>query len=219
MSVHLQREIEKLKKQVFSLCAVVEDQVQMAVRAVLERDQAIAEGVQHRDSDIDHHEVVIEEECLKILALHQPVAIDLRLIIASLKMNNDLERIGDEAVTIARQASALAAEPAEEIPFDLAGMWSKVQAMLRDSLDALVNMDTKLAADVCARDDEVDQIKRDFRLQAEQMIRANPERAGALLRLLAVSRSLERIADLATNIAEDVIYMIQGKIVRHGKAK
>jgi phosphate transport system protein len=217
MSVHLQREIEKLKKQVFSLCAVVEDQVQMAVRAVLQRDRVIAEGVEHRDADIDHQEVTIEEECLKILALHQPVAIDLRLIIASLKMNNDLERIGDEAVTIARQAAALAAEPAEEIPFDLAGMWSKTQAMLRDSLDALVNMDTRLAADVCARDDEVDQIKRDFRLQAEKLIRAEPQRVGTLQRLLAVSRSLERIADLATNIAEDAIYMIQGKIIRHRK--
>jgi len=218
MTVHLQREIETLKKQVFSLCAVVEDQVQMAVRAVIERDKAVAEAVCNRDSDIDDQEVVIEEECLKILALHQPVAIDLRLIIASLKMNNDLERIGDEAVTIAKQATALTTQAPTKIPFDLDGMWWKVQAMLRDSLDALVNMDTRLAADVCRRDDEVDQIKREFRLQAEQMIRVNPQCVTPMLKLLAVSRSLERIADLATNIAEDVIYMIHGKIVRHGKA-
>jgi len=216
MSVHLQREIEHIKKQVFSLCAVVEDQVQMAVRAVLEGDRAIAEGVWHRDSDVDDQEVVIEEECLKILALHQPVAIDLRLIVASLKMNNDLERIGDEAVTIARQAASLSAEKdAVEIPFDLPGMWSKTQAMLRDSLDALVNMDVNLAADVCKRDDEVDQIKRDFRFHAEELMRKDPERVRVLLKLMAVSRALERIADLATNIAEDVIYMVRGKIVRH----
>lgn len=217
MSVHLQREIELLKKQVFSLCAVVEDQVQMAVRAVLQGDLTVAEGVRQRDADVDHQEVVIEEECLKILALHQPVAIDLRLIIASLKMNNDLERIGDEAVTIARQAAPLSAEPEADVPFDLSGMWSKAQAMLRDSLDALADMDPELASDVCRRDDEVDDMKREFAVLAEKMIREDPRRVGALHRMLAVSRSLERIADLATNIAEDVIYMIHGRIVRHNK--
>ena len=164
---------------------------------------------------MDQREIEVEEECLKMLALYQPAAIDLRLIIAALKINNDLERIGDLAVNIAHKAMAVATEPPMEIPFDIAGMWQKTQAMLRDSLDALVNMDARLAEAVCARDDEVDRMKHDIRLEVEESIRHNPARLGPLLRLLAVTRNLERIADCATNIAEDVMYMVEGKIVRH----
>ncbi len=216
MSVHLQTEIERLKKSLLSLCAIVEEQVQLAVRSILDRDAALAGDVERRDRDIDQREVEVEEECLKILALHQPVAADLRFIVAALKINNDLERIGDLAVNLARKTMALCEQPAMEIPFDLAGMWQKVQVMLRDSLDAMVNQDSALANDVCARDDEVDAMKREIRLEVEEMIRCDPEQANGLLRLLAATRNLERIADHATNIAEDVIYMIEGDIVRHG---
>jgi phosphate transport system protein len=216
MSAHLQREIERLKKHVLSLCALVEDQVQLALRAVLDRDEAMAKEVEQRDLDIDQREIEVEEECMKTLALHQPVAVDLRLIIATMKINNDLERIGDMAVNIARKARALASEPAVEVPFDLGAMWAKTQAMLRDSIDALVNMDAVQATDVCRRDDEVDRMKYEIRIEVENMIRHQPERVRALLRLLAVSRNLERIADLATNIAEDVVYLVEGRIVRHG---
>ena len=217
MSVHLQREIERVKKSILALCAIVEDQVQAAVRALLERDVELAHSVEQRDRDIDQREVEVEEECLKILALHQPVAIDLRFIVAAMKINNDLERIGDLAVNIARKAVSFAAEPPMAIALDIAGMWEKTHAMLRDSLDALVNLDAALAADVCRRDDEVDQIKHEIRAGAEEQIRREPERVRALMRLLAVSRNLERIADCATNIAEDVIYMSQGRIIRHNK--
>jgi phosphate transport system protein len=217
MSVHLQREIERLKKNLLSLCAIVEDQVQMAVRALLDRDVEAALAVEKRDADIDHREVEVEEECLKTLALHQPVAVDLRFIIAALKINNDLERIGDLAVNIARKAASFAGEPPMDIPFDIAGMWEKTQAMLRDSLDAMVNTDAVLAARVCARDDEVDAIKRQIRVAVEERMQRQPHEVRALLRLLAVSRNLERIADCATNIAEDVIYMAEGRIIRHGK--
>ena len=217
MSVHLQREIERLKKNLLSLCAIVEDQVQMAVRALLDRDVEAALAVEERDADIDHREVEVEEECLKTLALHQPVAVDLRFIIAALKINNDLERIGDLAVNIARKAASFAGEPPMDIPFDIAGMWEKTQAMLRDSLDAMVNTDATLAAKVCARDDEVDEIKRQIRVAVEERMQHQPQEVRALLRLLAVSRNLERIADCATNIAEDVIYMAEGRIIRHGK--
>ena len=217
MSVHLQREIERVKKSILALCAIVEDQVQAAVRALLERDVELAHSVEQRDRDIDQREVEVEEECLKILALHQPVAIDLRFIVAAMKINNDLERIGDLAVNIARKAVSFAAEPPMAIALDIAGMWEKTHAMLRDSLDALVNLDGALAADVCRRDDEVDQIKHEIRAGAEEQIRREPERVRALMRLLAVSRNLERIADCATNIAEDVIYMSQGRIIRHNK--
>jgi phosphate transport system protein len=215
MSIHLQREIERLKKHLLSLCAIVEEQVATAIRALVERDEPLAREVERRDAEIDQREIEVEEDCLKMLALYQPVAIDLRLIVAALKINNDLERIGDLAVNIAHKAAAFAAEPPLEIPFDIAGMWAKTQAMLRDSLDALVNMDARLAQSVCARDDEVDRMKHEIRVALEEMIRHEPAQASPLLRLLAVSRNLERIADCATNIAEDVIYMVEGKIVRH----
>ena len=217
MSVHLQREIDKLKKSLLSLCALVEDQVQSAVQAVLNRDEAMAREIVDRDMKIDHLEVEVEEECLKTLALHQPVATDLRLIIAALKINNDLERIGDLAVNIARKAIGLAGEPPVELTFDLSEMWTKTHAMLRDSLDSLVNMDGALAQNVCARDDEIDAMKHAFRVEIEDRIRHDPENVKQYLRYMAISRNLERIADQATNIAEDVIYLAQGKIIRHAE--
>lgn len=215
MSVHLQREVENLKKRLLSLCALVEEQVRRSVRAFLDRDAEASRQIEARDADIDQREIEVEEECLKILALHQPVAIDLRLIIAVLKINNDLERIGDLAVNIARKAAAFASDPPMDIPFDLEGMWEKAQAMLRDSVDALVNKDAALAYRVCARDDEVDAMKHEVRVESEEAMARGPEQVRSYLRLLAVSRSLERIADCATNIAEDVIYMVEGKIIRH----
>jgi phosphate transport system protein len=216
MSVHLQREIDRLKKSLLSLCALVEDQVQTAVHALLERDAQTARSVEQQDAEIDSREVDVEEDCLKILALHQPVAADLRFIVSALKINNDLERIGDLAVNIARKVKTLAAEPAVELPFDLAGMSEKTQLMLHDSLEALVNLDSRLADSVCAQDDEVDRMKHTIRHWAEDAIRTNVDRAPALLALLSATRNLERIADHATNIAEDVVYMVEGKIIRHG---
>jgi phosphate transport system protein len=217
MSVHLQRDIDRLKKDLLSLCALVESQVEKAVRAFLERDEELARRVVNGDAEIDGREIEIEEECLKTLALHQPVAIDLRMTVAILKMNSDLERIGDLAVNIARKAIAVAAEPPLETPFDIAGMGIKSQSMLRDSIDALVEMNVELARHVCLRDDEVDDLKHSIRAGVEEMIRRQPEHTQTLLRLLAVSRNLERIADGATNIAEDVIYLSEGAIARHGR--
>lgn len=217
MAAHLQREIDRLKKQVLSLCAMVEGQVEKALRAVLDRDEALALEVEQGDIEIDHREIEVEEECLKTLALHQPVAIDLRLIIATLKINNDLERIGDMAVNIARKARGLAHDPPPEVACDLGTMWVKTQAMLRDSIDALVNMDEAMAVAVCGRDDDVDRMKSVIRKEIEAAMRRQPDRVSPLLRILAVSRNLERIADLATNIAEDVIYLVEGRIIRHGK--
>jgi phosphate transport system protein len=214
MSIHLQREIEKLKKHLLSLCAVVEDQVQMAVEAFLERDESSALHVQRRDAEVDQREVEVEEDCLKMLALYQPVANDLRLIVAVLKINNDLEQIGDLAVNIARKAAATAETPLD-VSFDISGMWEKVQAMLRDSLDALVSMNVELAEAVYVRDDEVDGMKREMRAKIEATSRRQPELLGRLLKFLAVARNLERIADYSVNIAEDVIYMVNGTIVRH----
>jgi phosphate transport system protein len=216
MSVHLQREFNNLKKQVLSLSALVEDQVETAVRALMDRDEELARQVEARDAEIDHREVEVEEECLKTLALYQPVANDLRFVVAALKINNDLERIGDLAVNVARKVLHVAQEEPFEIPFDLPGMWQKTQGMLRDSIDALVNLDGPLANKVCARDSEVDAMKRDNRRKAEAVLRQDPRRTPVILNLMAVSRNLERIADHATNIAEDVIYLVEGRIIRHG---
>jgi phosphate transport system protein len=219
MSVHLQREIDRLKKRLLSICALVEEQVETAVHSLTTRDATLAKEVERRDLEIDQREVEVEEECLKVLALYQPVAIDLRLIVAALKINNDLERIGDLAVNIARKAITVAGLPTIEMPFDLRGMWEKTQTMLHDSIDALVNMDPQLASQVCSRDDEVDVLKREIRLKAQQLISQNPSRVEFYLNLMAVARNLERISDLATNISEDVIYMAEGQIVRHGLGK
>ena len=216
MSVHLQRAIDDLKKRILALSAIVEHRVHQAVKAVEGRDTDLAEEVINGDVQIDHAEVEVEEECLKILALYQPVAADLRFLVAVLKINNDLERIGDLAVNIARKAVAFSAQTDMDIPFDLAGMSERTKAMLRDSLDSLVNLDAELARSVCARDQEVNRRKRNIRRQVEEVIQSQPEQAKALLKLRAVSRNLERVADLSTNIAEDVIYMVEGKIVRHG---
>ncbi len=217
MSKHLEREIERLKKHILSLGAVVEESVQRAVRAISERDGTLAQRVIEEDVSTDQMEVEVEEECLKILALHQPVAIDLRFIVAVLKINNDLERIGDLAVNIAERAAFLASRNHDGLVtlFDFEEMAAKTQAMLKLSLDALVNVDADLARDVCAADDEVDAMNRQMYHQVEDAIRAHPEQMDALIHMLSISRHLERIADHATNIAEDVIYMIEGVIVRH----
>ena len=215
MSVHLQRAMEDLRKQVLSLCALVEEQVEGAVRALLERDAELAGAIEKRDADVDRCEVAIEEECLKMLALYQPVAIDLRFVVSVLKMNNDLERIGDLAVNIAHKAASLAKQPSLPVPLDLPEMWAKTRSMVRDAIEALVNRDVALAHSVCSRDDEVDQIKHQNRTKVEEMIAAQPARTSTLLTVLAVSRNLERIADHASNVAEDVLYMVQGRIVRH----
>ena len=171
-----------------------------------------------RDAEIDQFEVDVEEEGLKILALHQPVAIDLRFIIAVIKINNDLERIGDLAVNIAERTLLLASQPPVAIAFDFNGLSAKAQTMLKKSLDALVNLDAGLARQVCAMDDDVDAINRNMYEQVRDAIRRHPEHTDAMIAHLTVSRCLERIADHATNIAEDVIYMTRGDIVRHQRA-
>jgi phosphate transport system protein len=215
MSVHMQRDLDKLKRGVLSLCALVEEQVRLAVQALVERDESLAHTVEQRDREIDRREVEIEEDCLKILALYQPVAMDLRYVVAIMKIDSDLERIGDLAVNIAHKASAFSGEPFVEIGVDLPYMAGQVQGMLADSLDAMVNFDARMADEICARDSEIDGLKRENRLRVEELIRRSPERVHAYLLLMAAARNLERIADHATNIARDVIYMIRGDVVRH----
>ncbi len=215
MTIHLHKALDRLKQDILSLGAVVEEDVRKAVQALDKRDPALAEEVIERDIDVDQAEVNLEEECLKTLALHQPVAIDLRFIVSVLKINNDLERIGDLAVNIAERALYIAEHDETEVPLDFDEMARLAQQMVKDSLDALVNMDADLARQVCAADDDVDAINRDMYMEVQQNIRRNPEHLESLIHLLSASRHLERIADHATNIAEDVVYMVGGEIIRH----
>lgn len=215
MSVHMQLEINKIKRMVLGLSALVEDRLRHSVKALQTRDPELARMVIRGDQEIDDAEVEVEEECLKTLALHQPVASDLRYIVAVLKITNDLERIGDLAANVARKALAFVGKTEFRFPFDLAEISRESQAMVRDSLDSLVNLDTDLARAVCARDPDVNQLKRSIRLRAEEGISADPGNVRLLLKLIAAGRNLERVADLATNIAEDVVYMVDGQIIRH----
>ncbi|MFZ2145955.1 MAG: phosphate signaling complex protein PhoU [Sedimentisphaerales bacterium] len=215
MTIHMKREIEKLKKMLLALCEVVEKAFLQAVQSIKTRDAKLARKVLEADTYIDHMEVDVEEECLKMLALYQPVAIDLRFIITVLKINNDLERIGDLAVNIAERSEYLAGQQEIDVPFDLEKMAEKTQSMLRSSLQALVSMNCDLARKVCAADDEVDNMNRQMFFILQDRIRTHPEQTEPLIHLLSASRHLERVADHATNIAEDVIYMIEGQIARH----
>lgn len=216
-SKHFEKEIDKLKGMILALGTDVEASVKRAVRALIRRDSTLALRVIDADYEIDQMEVDIEEECLKILALHQPVANDLRLIVSILKINNDLERIGDLAVNIAERAVYLSTHNKIEFPFDLQDMAEKAQEMLNGGLDAMVNQDTELAQKVCKSDDEVDAMNREAYSLVEERIRQNPEQLKSMIQFLSASRYLERVADHATNIAEDVIYLVNGDIIRHSK--
>lgn len=220
MSVHLHKAIESLKKRILALSALVEDRVINAIKAVEAQDAQLAQQVIDGDTEIDAAEVEVEEECLKILALHQPVATDLRFIVAVLKINNDLERIGDLAVNMASRARKLAEiKTPPKVRVDFQGGQNRVREMLRKSLESLVNLDEKMATWVCTADEEIDNVNRSVFKQVSDGIKQHPEDADRLIMLLSVSRNLERIGDHTTNIAEDVLYMVRGEIVRHTRVE
>jgi len=216
MTKHFRKELENIKKRILTLGSMVEDLVHTSVQAVDRVDADLADRIIKRDREINETEVDIEEECLKVLALHQPVAVDLRFIIAVIKINNELERIGDQAVNIAQRVQVIAKRPKPPFWFDYSEMGEKAQKMLRMSLDALVNLDVDLAFKVVTMDDEVDRIQRDAYDRIKSAMKENTDKIGYMINLLLISRHLERLADHATNIAEEVIYMIEGEIIRHG---
>lgn len=217
MTKHFDRELEKLKKKILSLGALVEERVYLAIKAIESSDSELAEKIIRSDYEIDETEVEVEEECLKILALYQPVAIDLRFIVTVIKINNDLERIGDQAVNIAQRIQSIAKHPNISFHFDYTEMAEIAAAMLKQSLDALVNLDIDTAFRVLTLDDAVDDIQSNAYSQIKRAMRERPEEMTYLINLYLISRHLERVADHATNIAEEVIYLIEGEIVRHGK--
>lgn len=210
-----QREIENLKKLILSLGAIVEEQIQRAMLSLERRDTALADEVITRDREVDSLEILIEEECLKILALYQPVAKELRFVVAVLKMNNDLERMGDLASNIAKRARYLSRKEKIELLSDFIEVSGKVQSMVKKSLDSLVNTDVVLAKEVLAADDEVDRLTKQMLKRTMNAIERDPERTKEFFSIRSISKNLERIADSATNIAEDVVYLCSGEIIRH----
>jgi phosphate transport system protein len=215
MTSLLHKELADLEKQLLTLTAMVEENVQLSFKALTNRDADLAQKLISADDLVNQMEVELEEECLKVLALHQPVANDLRRVIAILKINNNLERIADLAVNISERALAITKSPRIDCPLKLDKMALKVISMLEQSLDSLVNADLNLAQLVLELDEEVDTLHGENYTLFKNFVRSNPELIDTVLNYLTVSRHLERVADLATNIAEDVIYLNEGTIVRH----
>lgn len=216
MTAHLLIALENLQKQLLMLATRVEEQLQRSVNAFCDRNVTLAQEVIEGDREIDQLEVDVEEECLKILALYQPLAMDLRFVVTALKMINDLERIGDLAGNLAQRVTDISKTAALKDPFDVRRMAEMSKEMLRQSIDAFIQSDSKLANHVLALDEEVDRMHRsNFEIIRTAIVKDN-ENSATIISYLSVSRYFERIADLATNIAEDVIYMVEGSIVRHG---
>ena len=215
MTKHIERQIDQLKEKILRVGTLVEEAFSKAITALINRDIALAQRVMASDEEIDRMEVEVEEECLKILALYQPVAADLRFVVAVLKINNDLERMGDLARNIAKRVAQLGNGPTVELPPEIRTMAMLAQDMVKQCLDAVVNADPTLARQVREEDDAVDEARQHIRRRILQGIKAHPEQLENLLRINSVSKHIERIADMATNVAEDVIYMVEGDIVRH----
>jgi phosphate transport system protein len=215
MTKHIARQIDGLKERILKVGTLVEEAISKSISALINRDAALAQRVIANDEEIDRMEVEVEEECLKILALYQPVAADLRFVVAVLKINNDLERMGDLARNIAKRVNQLAGGKAYTLPPEIRTMAMQAQDMVKECLDAVVKADPLLARQVREEDDAVDEARQRIRKRIIQGIKDNPDDVENLLRINSVSKHIERIADMATNIAEDVIYMVQGDIVRH----
>ena len=216
MSLHLERDLDELKRDVLHLGSLVETALGNASFVLRDRRVKLAQAVYAGESVINEKEVQIEESCLKILALHQPVAINLRFIVVVLKVNNDLERIGDLAENLTARAVYLAErEPMPEPMAIINGMFVTIRSMLKDSLDSLVKLDVDLARKVIEQDDGVDQINRQMYDDFRQMMARDASMIEQATSWLSCSRYLERIADLATNISEDVVFMVEGEVVRH----
>jgi len=212
---HFEEELQALKNRLLNMGALVEERVHDATHALIERRLDTAERIIGSDQDVNDLQIEIDERCLRLLALQQPMASDLRLITAAMKINADLERIGDQAVNIAEQAVRILAHPPLKPIIDLPRMAEISERMTRESLDAFVRKDAKLARAILARDDEVDALKDQvFRVLLTYMM-ADPGTIERALGLILISRHLERIADHATNIAEDVIFVVEAKDVRH----
>ena len=215
MTRHIERQIDQLKEKILRVGTLVEEAISKSITALINEDIPLAQRVMASDEEIDRMEVEVEEECLKILALYQPVAADLRFVVAVLKINNDLERMGDLAKNIAKRVAQLEDAGPLDLPPEIRTMAALAEEMVRECLAAVVDGDPVLARRVREQDDAVDAQRQRVRKRLLDGIKAGPDRVEALLRLNSITKHIERIADMATNVAEDVIYMVEGEIVRH----
>src|SRR5262245_23703163 len=215
MQRHFHEELDALKQTLLAMGGLVEDQIRRVMRARTERDDALAHDVIERDRQVNTYDVEVDEQCVELLALHQPAAGDLRFITTAMKIVTDLERIGDQAVNIAQRVIELNREPQLKPYIDLPRMASRAQAMVKESLDAFVARDTGLAPPVCAADSEGDAPKEQIFRELLTFMMEDPRAIPRAIRLILISRFMERVADHATNIAEMVVYLVEGKMVRH----
>jgi len=215
MQRHFHEELEALKQTLLAMGALVEDQIRRVMRALVDRDDTLAESVIERDREVNAYDVEIDEKCVELLALHQPTAGDLRFITTAMKIVTDLERIGDQAVNIAQRVRELNVEPQLKPYIDLPRMAELAQTMVKESLDAFVARDTELARRVCAADAPVDALNHQIFRELLTFMMEDAKTIPRAIRLILVSRFLERVADHATNIAEMVIFMVDSKMVRH----
>ena len=215
MQRHFHEELEALKQTLLAMGGLVEDQIRRVMKALLERDDVMAQEVVERDRQVNTYDVEVDEQCVSLLALYQPAAGDLRFITTAMKIVTDLERIGDQAVNIAQRVLELNREPQLKPYIDLPRMAEQAQRMVKESLDAFVARDTALARQVCGEDSEVDLLKEQIFRELLTFMMEDPRTIPRAIRLILISRFMERVADHATNIAEMVIYMVEGKMVRH----
>jgi len=215
MQRHFHEELEALKQTLLAMGGLVEDQIRRVMKALLERDDVVAQEVIERDRQVNTYDVEVDEQCVSLLALHQPAAGDLRFITTAMKIVTDLERIGDQAVNIAQRVLELNVEPQLKPYIDLPRMAEKAQRMVKESLDAFVARDTALARQVCGEDAEVDALKEQIFRELLTFMMEDPRTIPRAIRLILISRFIERVADHATNIAEMVVYLVEGKMVRH----
>lgn len=212
---HFRDELDLLKARLLVMGGEAEEQVRCAVRALVDRDDALAQRVLEGDEVVNRLHIEVDARCFKLLALHQPVARDLRVIVSGVKINSDLERIGDFAVNIAEATLRYIKHPVVKPLIDIPKMGEIAQRMLRDALDAYVRHDTVLAKDVLDRDDELDRLKDEVFRELLSVMLDDPTKTEPALELVLISRHLERIGDHATNIGEDVIFIKSGHDVRH----
>lgn len=215
MTAHFFREMERLHRDILSMCSMVEELICDALEGLRQGRAELSSELSVRDRDVDVWDIRIEEECLKILALYHPVANDLRRVMVVMKITAELERVADLAVSIAERSSAISTHANFPMPSRLGEMARQALAMLHDSIDAFVEQDAVGAREVCSRDDEVDQLNDQLIQEVVQVMKQQPDLIEPAMHLFSVIRHVERVADHATNIAEDVVYMVEGAIIRH----
>jgi phosphate transport system protein len=215
METHLQKELQELKENLLTMAALVEGAIRDAVQSLVKRDSELAKKTFEAEDRINAMELAIDDMCLKLLALMQPMAADLRFITSAMKITTDLERMGDQAVNIAERAISLNQEPQIKSYIDIPRMAEIAQSMVKDVLDAFVNRDSKLARSACERDDLVDGLNDQVFRELLTYMNSDPQTITRSIHLMIVCRCLERIADHATNIAEDVIFMLDARVIKH----